>query len=163
MTVRKAQAADISSIMTVLTAAKGIMRASGNPNQWKDGYPTEETVLADIESGYGHVVVADGIVAYFAFIPSPEPTYSYIEDGAWLDNTLPYHVIFIKRRRAVGVPAVVGSFQMPSVPSPHFSCMAGNVLARFCSWPYRFHTGWQRVGDFYTSLEYNYPKRLLHL
>ena len=93
MTVRKAQAADINSIMTVLAAAKDIMRASGNLHQWKDGYPTEETVLADIESGYGHVVVADGIVAYFAFIPSPEPTYSYIEGGEWLDDTLPYHVI----------------------------------------------------------------------
>lgn len=93
MTIRKAFSYDLGSIMTVLAAAKGIMRASGNPHQWKDGYPTEETVMADIESGYGHVVVADGIVAYFAFIPSPEHTYSYIEDGAWLDDTLPYHVI----------------------------------------------------------------------
>ena len=26
-------------------------------------------------------------------LPSPEPTYSKIYDGEWLDDTLPYHVI----------------------------------------------------------------------
>ena len=80
--------------MPVLEAAKGIMRASGNKDQWKDGYPTRATIEDDIRKGYGFVVT-DGsdIVAYFAFIPSPEPTYSYIEDGAWLEDTIPYHVI----------------------------------------------------------------------
>jgi hypothetical protein len=32
-------------------------------------------------------------VAYFAFLPAPEPTYSTIYHGQWLDDTLPYHVI----------------------------------------------------------------------
>ena len=80
--------------MPVLGAAKEIMRASGNMDQWKDGYPTHETILADITNGNGYVVEDNGvIVAYFAFIQSPEPTYSYIEDGAWMEDTLPYHVI----------------------------------------------------------------------
>lgn len=94
MIIRKAHTEDIASIMPVIEAAKGIMRASGNNDQWKDGYPTREIILADIANEHGFVVEdGDIIVAYFAFIQSPEPTYSYIEDGAWLEDTLPYHVI----------------------------------------------------------------------
>ncbi len=33
------------------------------------------------------------VEAYFAMLPSPEPTYDKIYDGAWLDDSLPYHVI----------------------------------------------------------------------
>ena len=80
--------------MPVLEAAKGIMRSSGNRDQWKDGYPTREIIEDDLRKEHGFVVTdGSAIVAYFAFIPSPEPTYSYIEDGAWLEDTLPYHVI----------------------------------------------------------------------
>lgn len=92
--IRKATEDDIKAIMPVLEAAKGIMRSSGNIDQWKNGYPSEETIRDDIRSGYGYVLMEDGILsAYFAFIPSPEPTYSYIEGGNWIDDTLPYHVI----------------------------------------------------------------------
>ena len=94
MTVRSAHTEDMSAIMTVLEAAKGIMRASGNTGQWVNGYPSREVVEADISSGHGFVVTEDQrIVGYFAYIPSPEPTYSYIEGGAWLEDTLPYHVV----------------------------------------------------------------------
>ena len=104
-TVRPAGNADIPSIMTVLEAAKGIMRASGNMNQWVNGYPSEDVIADDISHGYGFVVEDGGvteetalaenatIVGYFAFIPSPEPTYASIYDGAWLDDDLPYHVV----------------------------------------------------------------------
>ena len=33
------------------------------------------------------------IVGYFAFLPSPEPTYSKIYDGEWLDDAQSYHVV----------------------------------------------------------------------
>ena len=73
--IRAAAVEEIPAIMPVLEAAKGIMRASGNMDQWKDGYPTEETILQDIRNGHGFVLEEDGVlVAYFAFIPSPEPT-----------------------------------------------------------------------------------------
>ena len=92
--IRPARIADLPRIMTVLEAAKGIMQASGNPNQWVNGYPSEAVIRADIAAGYGYVVCeADAIVAYFAFAPSPEPTYKHIYDGAWLDDAAPYHVI----------------------------------------------------------------------
>ena len=93
-TIRPASAEDVPAIMPVLDAARGIMRASGNMDQWKDGYPSRETVLSDIRNGFGFVLTECGaVVAYFAFVPSPEPTYSYIEGGSWLDDSRPYHVI----------------------------------------------------------------------
>ena len=99
-TVRPAQKADIPRIMTVLEAAKGIMRSSGNTGQWVNGYPSEDVIAEDIARGYGFVVEEMGlvrdaavIVGYFAYIPSPEPTYVRIYEGAWLDDDLPYHVV----------------------------------------------------------------------
>ena len=95
MTVRKATYLDIPEILPVLDAARGIMRASGNLGQWVGGYPSEEAIRTDIQSGVGYVVLEDKglLVGYFAFIPSPEPTYACIYGGNWLDDSLPYHVI----------------------------------------------------------------------
>ena len=108
MTIRPAQTNDLSDIMAVLEAAKGIMRASGNAGQWVGGYPSAEIILQDINRGYGQVVVADGRIAgYFAFIPSPEPTYAEIFNGAWRDDSLPYHVV----HRIGSYPEIHGVFQ----------------------------------------------------
>jgi len=80
--------------MLVMEAARSIMRLSGNHHQWVDGYPSEEVIEADIRREGGYVIETDGrIVAYFAFLPSPEPTYSYIEGGKWIDDSKPYHVV----------------------------------------------------------------------
>ena len=107
-TIRPAAVQDIPEIMTVLEAAKGIMRRSGNLDQWKDGYPSEAVIRSDIAGECGFVVEDDGrIVAYFAFIPSPEPTYSLIEGVEWLDDTLPYYVI----HRIGSIPESHGIFR----------------------------------------------------
>ena len=99
--VRPALMADLQSVMAVLDAARGIMRSEGNTSQWVNGYPSGDDVVADIADGHGFVVEdaregsggAAAIVGYFAFIPSPEPTYSYIEGGEWLQPDAPYHVV----------------------------------------------------------------------
>lgn len=94
MTIRKAQLPDLQQIMAVLDDARQIMRSDGNTGQWINGYPDETVILTDIKNENGFVVEEDScIIAYFAFIPSPEPTYAKIYNGAWLDDTLPYHVI----------------------------------------------------------------------
>ena len=94
MTVRVGISSDVPAIMAVLEAAKGIMRASGNMNQWVNGYPSEDVIADDISHGYGYVVEDGGAQeGYFAYIPSPEPTYAKIYDGAWLDDEKPYHVV----------------------------------------------------------------------
>ena len=108
LSVRPACQEDLAPIMAVLEAAKGIMRANGNALQWADGYPSRETVLLDIRSGHGFVVEQQERVAgYFAFIPSPEPTYARIFGGAWLDDSLPYHVV----HRIASYPEVHGVFR----------------------------------------------------
>ena len=103
MHIRKATHDDIPALMRLFECAKGIMRASGNLHQWGVGYPSEDVVRNDIKNGVCYVVTngAEGeIEATMAFIPGPDPTYSYIEGGEWLNDN-PYHVI---HRIAVAAP-----------------------------------------------------------
>ena len=105
--VREARPSDITDIMLVMEAAKKIMRQSGNMHQWGDGYPSEAVIISDMEKHGGFVIEdTDHIVGYFAFLPSPEPTYSKIYDGEWLDDTQSYHVI----HRIASYPDVHGIF-----------------------------------------------------
>ena len=107
MIIRPARREDLPSIQAVLKAARGIMRSSGNLQQWTDEYPSESVVLQDIASGVGYVVLYEGLVAgYFAMLPSPDPTYARIYGGEWLDDKLPYHVI----HRIGSLPEVHGVF-----------------------------------------------------
>ena len=93
-TIREAQPSDMADIRLVIDAAKGIMRASGNMLQWQGNYPSEEVLLLDMERHGGFVILdEERIVGYFAFLPSPDPTYSTIYQGEWLDDVLPYHVV----------------------------------------------------------------------
>ena len=91
--IREAILTDLPAIMPVIDAAREMMHRSGNIHQWINGYPSEEVIKADIERHGGLVVTDDErVVAYFAFLPAPEPTYSTIYEGAWL-NDEPYYVI----------------------------------------------------------------------
>lgn len=106
-TIREAKPTDITEIMQVIIAAKKIMRQSGNLHQWGDGYPSEAVIFSDMEKHGGFVIEDEGrIVGYFAFLPSPEPTYSKIYDGEWMDDNLPYHVI----HRIASYPEAHGIF-----------------------------------------------------
>ena len=74
--VREAKPTDMIAIMQVMDAAKRIMQQSGNMRQWIDGYPSEAIIMSDMEKKGGYVIEDAGcIVGYFAFLPSPEPTY----------------------------------------------------------------------------------------
>lgn len=92
--VRKAKFEDVAAIMSVIDAAKKIMRQSGNMHQWEGNYPSETVITSDIQKNGGFVVEDDGKpVGYFAFLPSPDPTYAKIYEGEWLDDERSYHVI----------------------------------------------------------------------
>ena len=93
MHIRKATVEELSTIMTIYARAREYMRESGNPNQWKDSYPSEALIRADIEGGHCHVCVSMGeIYGVFCYFEGEDPTYRVIEDGAWL-NADPYGVI----------------------------------------------------------------------
>ena len=81
---------DEKRIMEIFVQARGIMRASGNMSQWGEGYPSLDVVSKDVAREGAFVVEDDRlIVAYFAFLPSPEPTYAKIYEGEWLDDEKP--------------------------------------------------------------------------
>ncbi len=91
--IRKAEMRDMDAVLRVYKAAKAYMVASGNPNQWEEGYP--ECVLdRDIQKGDLYVLCGDDgtIYAAFAFILGEDPTYAVIEEGAWTSGE-PYGTI----------------------------------------------------------------------
>ena len=68
------------------------MKRSGNPDQWINGYPTEEIITEDIRNGNFYVEEINGAInGCFAFIVGLEPTYRQI-DGDWLSPD-PYGTI----------------------------------------------------------------------
>lgn len=93
MEIRKARASDLERLMEVYTAAREMMRASGNPNQWGTEKPPRSSVEEDIRRGDSYVLLSeDGeIRGVFAFLKGEDPTYGFIE-GRWL-NEEPYGTV----------------------------------------------------------------------
>ena len=94
MEIRPSRPDDLDDILRVYEAARQTMRETGNPNQWGDSWPPVEVVRDDIPAGRSYVVTDDeGTVhGVFVLIIGEDPTYGYIEDGAWLDDE-PYGTI----------------------------------------------------------------------
>lgn len=93
MIIRKAALVDHDRIMEIYQIAQDYMIKSGNPDQWGHFYPQPELIKKDISEEACYVLCdEDGIHAVFAMFTDPEPTYSYIEDGEWL-NDEPYITI----------------------------------------------------------------------
>ena len=59
--IRKATYADLDSLMKVFMGAKAIMRASGNLNQWNDGYPSEDIIRNDISNHHSEFLRIDSV------------------------------------------------------------------------------------------------------
>ena len=88
-TIRKATANDVSLIMDFIRQGRAKMIAAGNVNQWSDKHPSRQTIA----QGASYLLCEnDTPIATFALLTGPEPTYSYIEGGRWLDEQ-PYYVI----------------------------------------------------------------------
>ena len=69
MYVRLATEQDIPCIMPIFSYARSYMADSGNANQWIDGYPSRQKILADIGRGDFYVIEEKecGIVGCFCF------------------------------------------------------------------------------------------------
>lgn len=90
--IRKATMEDLPRIQEVYAYAREFMVKTGNPNQWGSTHPPRETLEADIPAGNLYVVENNGLHGVFAYFTEPDPTYRYIEDGNWLDDS-PYGTI----------------------------------------------------------------------
>lgn len=90
--IRSAEHQDLSEIMKIFEKAREFMKRNGNPDQWTEGYPSEEIIINDIRGGNFYVEETNGkITGCFAFIVGNEPTYQHIE-GKWLSDK-PYGTI----------------------------------------------------------------------
>lgn len=106
MAIRKIQDNDISQVLRIFDVARSYMRATGNTQQWADGYPNATNIQADMERGEGYVMTGDEgqVHGYFCLMQRPEPTYGVI-NGAWLDNE-PYGTV----HRAASDGSIKGVF-----------------------------------------------------
>ena len=79
MTIRKSKISDIERLHEIFAIARNFMVATGNPHQWVEGYPSEELLKKDIESGDSYVCISDDrIVATFVLRGGIDPTYNVI-------------------------------------------------------------------------------------
>ena len=85
--IRKAQMNDLEEICKIYTLARQFMIQTGNPNQWKDGYPEKKLLAEDIQSQQLYVYETNQIHGVFALIIGEDPTYAYMEQGHWLDDS----------------------------------------------------------------------------
>lgn len=91
MILRLANSAQGETIWSILQDAIAQRKKDGS-DQWQNGYPNMDTVINDIEQGYGYVVMEnDTILAYAAIIFGIEPNYIEIT-GNWLSED-PYAAI----------------------------------------------------------------------
>lgn len=93
MNIRKACIADLQEMMEIYDLARKFMVQTGNPTQWKNGYPQESLLRQDIAEGISYVGEMDGhLEAVFVYFKGDDPTYHVIEQGNWL-NDAPYGVV----------------------------------------------------------------------
>lgn len=88
MRIRLAQASELDALQEVFAAGRGIMRATGNHQQWTGGYPSDQQLLDDIAAQALYVCedVSDGsVLGVFFFKVMDDPTYHVI-DGQWLNE-----------------------------------------------------------------------------
>lgn len=126
--IRDAHISDLDAIMPLFDRARAYMRASGNPSQWDESYPSREVITADIEAGHCRVLVDGdgGIVGVFAFIfwgltlPICRLT---VEPGSTMSLTawciaLPRRASAAEWRASVSAGAMSAAVTCGSIPMP---------------------------------------------
>ena len=81
------------TIQKIYAGARTFMRENGNPNQWKNVFPSDEMINDDLNNGNLYGLQEDGqLKCIFAYIFGHDPTYDEIYEGNWL-NDKPYGVV----------------------------------------------------------------------
>lgn len=143
--IRKAVWADFDRILEIYRIAREFMAKTGNPTQWGTNYPPVSMLEADIPAGNLYVVEDAAIHGVFAYFTDPDPTYGYIEDGAWLDDS-PYGTIHrVAGDGSGGIFTAVLQFAMEQNPHVRIDTHADNkVMQRVLE-----KHGFQRTGIIY--------------
>ena len=86
----KASLDRLSEIMEVYQIAREYMKKTNNPNQWGDTHPPLELIKDHIFNGNLYIGINENneILFSFAFIIGEDPTYKYIVNGKWINNSL---------------------------------------------------------------------------
>ena len=93
MEIRKTTEKDFPKVTEMYENARIFMAAHGNPNQWGKTKPELSVIVNDINEGSSYVLEDNGrLLATFCYKSGPDPTYSVIENGQWLNNK-PYSVV----------------------------------------------------------------------
>lgn len=91
--IRKANEADLQTVLNLIDSGRKIMMASGNTHQWDATHPSRQQIEKDIANGVSYLLMEKGNpIATFAFMLGPEPTYNIIYESHWLNDN-PYYVI----------------------------------------------------------------------
>ena len=91
---RGAVRGDLEQILQIYARARQAMAAQGNPTQWGSSYPSRQMLEEDIDSNRLFVYMVNGqMEGVFAFILGQDPTYAVIQEGQWLDDSLPYGTV----------------------------------------------------------------------
>lgn len=114
--IRKTEARDLEALMPLFDEARGTIAQLGI-DQWQNGYPNRDVILADVNKTQSYCVLIDGeICGTFALIEDGEPTYNEIFDGEWLtgdsrDQYFAIHRVAISVKcRGKGVSTEIISF-----------------------------------------------------
>ena len=141
MEIRRSTPDDLASLMALFDEARCTIAALGI-DQWQNGYPSREIILADIKKAQSYCVCVDGeVCGTFALIDDGEPTYDEIFDGRWLtgDGTAHYfaihRVVISVKCRGKGIAASIISFcaknaKMAGKISLRIDTHKGNVVMR---------------------------------
>lgn len=133
--IRVATETDIGHIKTLIEEGKRKMIASGNLHQWSASHPSIEQLHQDILNGNSYLVIdvanPSSPLATFAAIASPEPTYTVIEEGQWL-NDASYYVIHrvASAPNTHGVMRAIINFVFTLTNNIRIDTHADNILMR---------------------------------
>ncbi len=130
---RGARRSDLDEILKIYAHARKAMADSGNPTQWGSNFPPQELLEEDIDSNRLFLYLINGeLEGVFTFILGPDPTYARIEDGKWLNDTLPYGTIhrLASAGRRPGVAAEVITWCLEHCESLRADTHADNKIMR---------------------------------
>jgi Acetyltransferases len=85
--LKKTTEAEIEEILQIIYQAQAYLKSSGI-DQWQNNYPNKESILQDIEMGYGYLLEENGnVIANASLSFDGEVTYQKIYHGEWKSST----------------------------------------------------------------------------